>query len=171
MRSVELTFGESLDSLVRSDWSRFADAGLPSLAAHTAPSNRPHITLAAGHELALHAGSGDLWDGLPLGIHFSGLVVFPTPMGRFVLARLVVPSRTLLKLHTGLHRRCTGAFAYTCPDAWTPHVTLSRRIPGELLGAAMELVDARAEGWCTDARLWDGPTKTVTSLSGAPHPA
>ncbi|MCU1566849.1 MAG: 2-5 ligase family protein [Pseudarthrobacter sp.] len=168
MRSVELTFDETLDALIRHDWARLAEAGLPSLASHTAPSNRPHITLAAGNSLSLDPGAQDLWGGLPIETRFSGVVVFPSPPGKFVLARLVVLSKALLELHAGLHRRCAGAYANTVPDAWTPHVTLARRIPGHLLGAAVESVDARAEGQCIDARLWDSTTRTVTRLGGPP---
>jgi 2'-5' RNA ligase len=96
------------------------------------------------------------------------VVVFPSAQGKFVLARLVVMSKALLELHAGLHRRCTGAFANTRPDAWTPHVTLARRIPGRQLGAAMESVDAPAEGQCIEARLWDSSTRTVTPLTNPP---
>jgi 2'-5' RNA ligase len=168
MRSIELTFDASLDALIRSDWARLADAGLPSLASHTAPSNRPHITLAAGNSLSLDADARDVWGGLPVEARFSGVVVFPSPQGRYVLARLVVLSNALLELHAGLHRRCTGAFANTTPGSWTPHVTLARRIPGHLLGAAVDCVDARAEGRCIEARLWDSTTSTVTPLGHPP---
>jgi 2'-5' RNA ligase len=168
MRSIELTFDESLDRLIRNDWARLADAGLPSLASHTAPSNRPHITLAAGNALTVDSLLQDLHARLPIDVRFSGVVVFPSPQGKFVLARLVVMSRALLELHAGVHRRCTGTFVNTRPDAWTPHVTLARRIPGHLLGAAMESVDARAEGHCIEARLWDSSTRTVTALVDPP---
>jgi 2'-5' RNA ligase len=146
MRSIELTFNDPLDALVRADWARLADAGLPSLASHTAPSNRPHITLAAGKELSCDAGVQDPLGRLPLEVQFSGVVLFPAHHGTFVLARLVVPSTPLLVLHAEVHHQCNGAFANTRPDAWTPHVTLARRIPGHLLGRAMESVDARAGG-------------------------
>ena len=167
MRSVELTFGESTDLSIRMDWARLAEAGLPSLAAHTSPSNRPHITLAAG--TVLDVGSvQDLWNGLPLDIRFSGLVVFPAGPGKYVLARLVVPAAGLLELHAQLHQRCVGAYENTLPDAWTPHVTLARRIPGKLLGPAMDALDGRTEGQCIEARLWDSSTRTTTTLGGSP---
>jgi 2'-5' RNA ligase len=166
MRSVELTFGESTDSSIRADWARLLEAGLPSLATHTSPSNRPHITLAAGNSLDLRDAVQDLWGGLPIAVRFSGLVVFPAGSGKYVLARLVVPSAGLLQMHARLHQQCTGAFANTLPDAWTPHVTLARRIPGHLLGTAMDVLDVRTQGECTAARLWDSPTRTTTALSG-----
>ncbi|WP_163163839.1 2'-5' RNA ligase family protein [Arthrobacter sp. Alg241-R88] len=166
MRSVELTLGESTDSSIRADWARLLEAGLPSLATHTSPSNRPHITLAAGNSLDLRDAVQDLWGGLPIAVRFSGLVVFPAGSGKYVLARLVVPSAGLLQMHARLHQQCTGAFANTLPDAWTPHVTLARRIPGHLLGTAMGVLDVRTQGECTAARLWDSPTRTTTALSG-----
>ena len=168
MRSIELTFDGSLDALIRSDWARLADAGLPSLASHTAPSNRPHMTLAAGNSLLLDADAQDVWAELPVEARFSGVVVFPSQQGKYVLARLVVLSKALLELHAGLHRRCTGADANTTPGAWTPHVTLARRLPGHLVGAAVDCVDVRAEGQCIEARLWDSTTRTVTPLGHPP---
>lgn len=169
MRSVELTFGESADSSIRTDWARLLEAGLPSLATHTSPSNRPHITLAAGNNLDLGSAARDLWAGLPVEVRFSGLVVFPAGSGKYVLARLVVPAAGLLQIHARLHGHCTGAFANTLPDAWTPHVTLARRIPGHLLGTAMDALDVRTQGECTAARLWDSPTRTTTTLGGSPE--
>ena len=168
MRSIELTFEEATDSLIRADWARLAEAGLPSLATHSSPSNRPHITLAAGENLEIGPGAENLWGRLPIDVRFSGLVLFPAAPGRYVLARLVVLSQGLLDLHRRLHRRCPGAFANTLPDAWTPHVTLARRIPGQLLGTALDALDARAEGRCTDVRLWDSTTRTITGLNQGP---
>lgn len=168
MHSIELTFEESADFLIRTDWARLAEAGLPSLAAHTSLSNRPHITLAAGNTLEIGPGAEDLWARLPVDVRFSGLVLFPAAPGRYVLARLVVLSDGLLELHRSLHQQCTGAFAHTRPEAWTPHVTLARRIPGPLLATAMDILDVRAEGRCIDARLWDSTTRTITSLNRGP---
>ncbi|WP_461190258.1 2'-5' RNA ligase family protein [Arthrobacter sp. Z4-13] len=168
MRSIELTFGESTDSSIRTDWARLREAGLPSLATHTSPSNRPHITLAAGNTLDAGFAMPELWDGLPLDITFSGFVVFPAGPGKYVLARLVVPAAGLLQLHARLHQQCTGAFANTLPDAWTPHVTLAHRIPGHLLGTALAILDVQADGQCIEARQWDSSTRTTTSLGGCP---
>ncbi|HSU48598.1 MAG TPA: hypothetical protein VLJ40_17000 [Arthrobacter sp.] len=38
MRSIELVFDDPTDFLIKADWARLADAGLPGLAAHTSPS-------------------------------------------------------------------------------------------------------------------------------------
>jgi 2'-5' RNA ligase len=164
MHSIELTFGDSTDSAIRSDWKRLAEAGIPSLAGHTGPSNSPHITLAAGADLQLPDNLQGLWERLPLDITFSGVHIFPARPGTYVLARSVVVTRALLELHQLLHDHISGALPLTRPDTWTPHVTLARRVPGHLLGTAVGLLELRLEGRCTGARLWDSTTTTVTPL-------
>ena len=169
MRSIELVFDGSTASRIRADWARLQAAGLPSLAAHTSPSNSPHITLAAGADLA--AGQEEPhpegpWQALPLNITFSGAIVFPAGAGKYVLARAVLLSAPLLDLHRRLHQDLSGALPLTLPGAWTPHVTISRRIPGHQLGTALDLLDLRFEGRCTGARLWDSDSRTVTPLGG-----
>ncbi|MHC6591374.1 2'-5' RNA ligase family protein [Arthrobacter sp. C152] len=163
MRSIELVFDDSTDSAIRADWSRLAEAGLPSLAGHSSPSNSPHITLAAGPQLECGSPDG-LWTALPIAVGFPGAVIFPAGKGSYVLARLVVLGTPLLELHQRLHQHVSGALPLTLPGAWTPHVTLARRISGQQLASAMDLLDLRFEGQCTGARLWDGSTKTVTPL-------
>lgn len=164
MRSIELVFDDATDSLIRADWVRLEAAGLPSLAAHASPSNSPHITLAAGVDL--QAGQEGPWQQLPMDVAFSGAIIFPAGAGKYVLARSVLLTTPLLDLHRHLHQGLVGALPVTLPGAWTPHVTISRRIPGHQLGAAMDLLDLRIEGRCTAARLWDSSTKKVTPLGG-----
>lgn len=165
MRSIELVFDGPTESLVRADWARLAAAGLPSLAGHTSPSNSPHITLAAGTDLV--ATREGPWEVLPVDVTFSGAVVFPAGAGKYFLARAVLPTAPLLDLHGILHQGLSGALPLTCPGAWTPHVTISRRIPGHQLGTAVDLLDLRLEGRCTGARLWDSSTRTVTPLGAS----
>ncbi|CAN7530860.1 2'-5' RNA ligase family protein [Pseudarthrobacter oxydans] len=165
MQSIELTFGDSTDSAIRADWARLAEAGIPSLAGHTSPSNSPHITLAAGADMQLPDTLRNRWQRLPLDISFSGVHIFPARTGTYVLARSVVVTRRLLELHGLLHAGISGALPLTLPDAWTPHVTLARRVPAHQLGTAMDLLDLRLAGCCTEARLWDSNTRTLASLS------
>lgn len=165
MRSIELVFDDRTDALLRADWARLEAAGLPSMAAHTSPSNSPHITLAAGADL--QSGQEGPWQALPLDITFSGAIVFPAGAGRYVLARSLLLTAPLLDLHRHLHQGLAGALPLTLPEGWTPHVTISRRIPGHQLGTAMDLLDLRVEGRCTATRLWDSSTKTITLLAGA----
>lgn len=169
MRSIELVFDGPTDSLIRSDWARLEAAGLPSLAAHTSPSNSPHITLAAGADLA--AGQEGPhpegpWQALPITITFSGAIVFPAGAGKYVLARAVLLTAPLLDLHRRLHQHLSGALPLTLPGAWTPHVTISRRIPGHQLGTAMDLLDLHIEGQGTGVRQWDSNTRTLSPLGG-----
>ncbi|MEQ7739520.1 2'-5' RNA ligase family protein, partial [Escherichia coli] len=137
MRSIELVFDDSTESVIRSDWARLAVAGIPSLAGHASASNRPHITLAAGPDLPLSghqilSGSGHhilaghpggLWRDLPFDVEFSGMQVFAAAAGKYVLARSLVMTGPLFHLHRALHEGITEAAPLTLPDAWTPHVT------------------------------------------------
>lgn len=169
MRSIELVFDGPTDSLIRADWARLQAAGLPSLAAHTSPSNSPHITLAAGADLhSSLEGPHPVgpWQALPMNITFSGAIVFPAGADKYVLARAVLLTAPLLDLHRHLHRDLSGALPLTLPGAWTPHVTISRRIPGHQLGTAVDLLDLRFEGQSTAARLWDSSTRTISPLGG-----
>lgn len=168
MRSIELTFDEESDAAVRAEWARLADADLPSLASHTAPSNSPHATLAAGADLAFLKPMD--WGALPLEVEFGGILLFPAAKGRFVLARSLAVTGALLALHRTLHEAVGGAVDRTLPGRWSPHVTLARRLsPDQVAGALRVLGDIRS-AVCTEARLWDGPTKTLTALS-APSPS
>lgn len=90
--------------------------------------------------------------------------VFAAGRDRYVLARSVVLTTPLRKVHQRLHRKIGGAVPQTLPGAWTPHVTLARRVTGEQLGQAMDLLDLRLNGHIAGARLWDSSTKSVTGL-------
>lgn len=170
MRSIELVFDDATESAITADWSRLAAAGLPSLASHTAPSNRPHITLAAGGGLLVPDTLGVFRGTLPLDVAFSGVQVFSGGRYKYVLARSVVLSTALTELHRDLHANIGGAVALTLPGAWTPHVTLARRVTGEQLGRALDLLELPFEGRIEGARLWDSSTKSVTALQPR-HPA
>jgi 2'-5' RNA ligase len=167
MRSIELTFDDATDSIIRSDWTRISEAGVRSLASHSSPSNSPHITLAAGHELAAASDLLRTWEALPVRVTFSGAVVFPGGgPGKYTLARSVVMTQDLLELHHVLHSQVQGTTSFTMANAWTPHVTLARRVPEQQIGEAIACLDLRLEGWGTAARLWDNTTRTLALLSG-----
>lgn len=164
MRSIELVFDDSTDSAIRADWSRLAAAGIPSLAGHTSPSNSPHITLATGSDLPV-AGHARLWEELPLDVELPGVQVFAAGSGKYVLARSVLMTAALFGLHRSLHEGLPEALPLTRPDAWTPHVTLGRRVPAALMGTAMDLLELRLQGRCTGARMWDSEARTSTRLA------
>ncbi|MFB2583683.1 2'-5' RNA ligase family protein [Herbiconiux liukaitaii] len=238
--SLELLLDEATEARIRSEWAALAAAGLSSLAAHTAPSNRPHITLLvreAGPGLeaqhlaarlaearaeaglvegrlaesragaALVAGrlaeaqseaslmAGQLADAqsdsaahsragagagalvLPLAVALGAPLLFGAG-DRRVLARSVVPSAGLLRLHAAIHSLVgPGDDApHTRPGEWTPHVTLARRLRLETLPQALTLLDAAPAGadadsnadegdaTATAARHWDSDTATATTL-------
>jgi 2'-5' RNA ligase len=178
VQSVELLLEADAEQRVRDEWGALADAGLPSLATHHGATNRPHLTVAVA-ESGLEAAADALnavfrgWHlaerGLPVVV--GPPVLFGGHRSRWVLARLVVPSRPLLTLHSAVHRAIDGAaqesevVEQTRPDSWTPHVTLARRIDADRLGEALTAFDAAPIATrVTGARLWDGTPKTVTEL-------
>ena len=181
MRSIELTFDPAAEAAFRAEWATLQEAGLPNLGRHPDSSNRPHLTLAAGPGLeptdALravfqphpephrHARPADRPAPLPVDLRVSGLVLFRAGSGRFVLARPVVMTRALLDLHRRVLEHAPGAADLTQPDRWTPHVTLARRISGDQVARALEiLTDLPPAGTCVAARFWNGETKTLTPL-------
>src|SRR3954468_19046065 len=104
--SVELLFDAETEAALRRAWDALADAGLPSQARHTAPSNRPHVTLAVADSIAA-AVDDDLTalaDQLPLHCVVGAPLLFGA--GRFTLARLIVPSAELLSLQSRVHDLC-----------------------------------------------------------------
>lgn len=162
--SLELTFDAALDAAVRAEWEALRAAGFSSLAAHTAPSNRPHVTLLA----RLHLGTFDaagLAGLLPLPVALGAPLLFGSG-DRRVLARSVVPSRALVALHTAV-QAVAGAgedLPHTADGQWLPHVSLARRIRIEQLAAALPLLGDELRGTITGLRRWDAAEKLVTEL-------
>ncbi|HXR44136.1 MAG TPA: hypothetical protein VN759_04970, partial [Pseudolysinimonas sp.] len=75
-------------------------------------------------------------------------------------------------MHSAVHRAVGLAVPdvpvapQTRPDAWTPHITLARRIDADLLGEALDVLDVAALPCrIVGARLWDSLEKTVTPLT------
>ncbi len=164
VHSVELTVDERTDRLVRDQWHLLAHAGLPSQAWHKGGSNRPHVTMALTATMTpdVVAALGSAFAGLPIPVTVGGLVVFGTR--RFVLARLAVPSVELLQLQ----RSAMGALIDPVdphetfgPGAWTPHITLARRLTAQQLADALtELGEVRPiRGALVGARRWDMSAK------------
>lgn len=164
MRSVDITFDDSLDAAVRDLWSALSDLGLPSLASHRGASNRPHITLAVGPGLEL-VGRPRL---RPFAVRLGGAVLFPRRSGA-VLALGVAPTPELLDLHGRVSSTAIGGLDHTRPGAWTPHVTLSRRLTPEQIPDALAVLQSLGDppiGRVIGLRFWNGDTSTVTDLVG-----
>ncbi|QIG39833.1 2'-5' RNA ligase family protein [Microbacterium sp. 4R-513] len=165
MFSVELLLDPGSERAVRDEWTRLVEAGLPSAGRQTAPSNRPHVTLAVRERVDASTLSS-VADALPLEIELGGMLLFGRD--RFVLARQVIVSAALLELHREI-ARIVGPpephYANTGPDHWTPHVTLARRMSAPQVAQALEALDARPiAGQATGLRVWDATAKTVTTL-------
>ena len=163
--SVELLFDPVTEELVRADWQRLAGAGLSSMGANRSPSNRPHLTLLVRPQLD-HLDVAKAAAALPIAVRLAEPVVFRHGE-RAVLARSVVAGDALRELHRDVHDSAgTGADApHTAPGAWTPHVTLARRLRIESLPEAMALLGGEHAGHATALRRWDAATSTVTPLT------
>ncbi|MFD7701789.1 2'-5' RNA ligase family protein [Streptomyces caelestis] len=175
---MELLPDTATETHVREMWRMTAAAGLPSLAEHRHPTNRPHMTLATCEDLRppVRAELATLLDaGLPAPFRLDGLLRFE---GRTrVLAWSVAADAEVLELH----RRVWEVLASTtghlnplhAPGRWIPHVTLARsrrtsaRWPDHLLPAALR---EPREAAFTGARSYDSTTRTVDSLGGEDHP-
>ncbi|MGU3499139.1 2'-5' RNA ligase family protein [Mycobacterium sp. C31M] len=167
VHSVELLVDDATDAAVREIWADLHNAELPSRATHTAPSNRPHVTVAVGERLADAADAelAEVTGRLPLPCRLGAPLVFGH--GRMTLALLVVPSADLLDLHRQVHRIClphmaSGLYPHAAPGHWTPHVTLARRVRHDQIAAALDLAAAHREivGAFTGLRHWDGDAKS-----------
>ncbi|MDQ1123284.1 2'-5' RNA ligase family protein [Microbacterium trichothecenolyticum] len=166
--SLELLLDAAADAAVRSEWNLLAAAGLPSQAHHTGETNSPHITLLVRSTLP-EIDATAVRPMLPLALTLGAPVLFGSGRTR-VVARSVVPSSALLELHTSVHTLAGPGddVAHTRPGAWSPHVTLARRVPLDRIGAALDALSggggdlpARA----TAIRRWDAALKTVTFVA------
>jgi hypothetical protein len=152
VHTVELLLDDDLDGAVRAVWDRLAAAGLRSLALHPHPTNRPHVTLAAGDVLP---GRFDL--PLPIPVTLDGTILFE---GRTaMLAWRVVPSAELLALHARVWRAMDDPNPLHEPGRWVPHVSLARRVRA---GSAVD-VGVR-HGRFVAARSYDTEVRTVVTL-------
>ncbi|MGZ8804565.1 MAG: 2'-5' RNA ligase family protein [Microbacterium sp.] len=163
--SIELLLDSDSEARVRADWESLAAAGLSSLAAHRAASNRPHITLVVRPTLPDIAFTDEI-SRLPIRVTLAEPLVFRHG-DRGVLARRVVPTTELLHLHRAIHAAIPDGpdAAHTRPGEWIPHVTLARRLRLVSLPDALRLVGPEHTGTAVALRRWDSARATVTDLS------
>jgi 2'-5' RNA ligase len=160
MHTVELTVDPALDELVRSVWQRLHAAGLPSLATHEHPTNRPHLTLAAADRLTPEVTAA--LTGLPVAAVLDGLVFFDRAVGWRVQL-----TDTLRELQGAVWRALEGTRRNPqhAPDSWVPHVSLVLRAQDHPRYAAALRDLPVARGGFVQARTYDSQTRTVTALS------
>lgn len=172
VHSIELTLDAGADAAVRGLWHALADAGVPSQAGHRSPTNRPHVTVTVAAQMSADAEADlvPLLDRLPLPCRLGAPTVFGR--GPYTLVLLVIPSVELLDLHALVNRIClphmeSGPLRHTLAGQWTPHVTLARRVPTELLEQALAVVGTGTdiEGEFVGLRHWDGDARQEHPIS------
>ncbi|MFJ8031967.1 2'-5' RNA ligase family protein [Streptomyces sp. NPDC096032] len=173
MHTVELLADTSTEERVRHIWQRLADAGLPSLASHPHPTNRPHVTLATTPELpwAVRRELCAAFTVLPLPLSLRGVIRFS---GRVkVLAWRVVPDAALAALQRQVWEVLAGygtgeGNSLHEPGNWVPHISLARARsgavpwPDELLPAELS---QHWDGTFEGARSYDSTARTVEPLT------
>ncbi|WP_343598997.1 2'-5' RNA ligase family protein [Mycobacterium sp.] len=169
--SVELLFDAETEAVVRDIWDELAAADLPSQAHHTAPSNRPHVTLVVADRIGadIDALLRPMAQQLPLQCAIGAPVLFGRSSA--VLARLVVPTEELLAFHAETHRLGSrylvpGPMPNSLPGRWTAHVTLARRVGGAALGRALGIAGRPPEivGSFAGLRRWDGTQRVENAI-------
>jgi 2'-5' RNA ligase len=162
--SIELLLDEATERAVRAEWQRLAEAGLSSMAAHTASSNRPHLTLLVREMLP-----DPSFDAILTRPAFAVVLGAPLLFGsgdRRVLARSVIPSQELLDLHARVHALAGAGddAPHTSVGAWTPHVTLARQMKLTDAATALPLIGGELHARARGLRRWDSARQLVTSL-------
>ncbi|MEU4422528.1 2'-5' RNA ligase family protein [Actinoplanes sp. NPDC024001] len=155
MHTIELLLDARLDAGVRDVWRRLHAAGLRSLATHTHPSNRPHVTLVSAARL----DSAPPALALPVDVEV-GEVTF---LGRALVRAVTGPG--LRELQAGVWNAVEPVNPLHAPDRWIPHVSLALNVPTAEHDAALDLLrDLKpAYGQLTAARSYDTGSRTVTA--------
>jgi hypothetical protein len=153
VHTVELLLDPRLEQGVRDLWDRLREAGLPSLATHRHPTNRPHLTLLtaaspAGTRLAL-----------PVPAELG-----PVRMLGRALVRQVTPTAELRQIQADVWSALPGIDRWPPPPDWTPHVSLALNVPAGRREAALHLLAAlpAEHGHFVAARSYDTEARTVT---------
>ncbi len=169
MHAVELLPDEPLDQAVRAAWQHLAAHGLPSLAAHPHPTNRPHLTLATSSEPPNAAVAAAL-TGLPVPARITGLVFFG---GRTAMAAWrLAPDPALTDLQAAVWAALAGTERNPLhdPARWVPHLSLARRVRDGQRPDMTQALDGlgSVEGLLITPRYYDSGTRTVSSPTDYP---
>lgn len=156
MHTVELLLEPRLEADVRELWRRLQEAGLPSLAGHPHPTNRPHLTVITAASLT----------GLPpLPLPVAAELTGARFLGR-ALVLAVTPTAELLAVHGQTWTALSAADPWPAPPDWLPHVSLALKVPERQRPAALRVLATVPvlRGRCTAARSYDTSTRTVADL-------
>ena len=167
VHSVELLFDAATEATIARSWDELRAAGLPA----QADAARPHVTLTVANKLdiAVMQALTVLLDRFPFPCRVGSALIFGRSAA--VLARSIVPGAHLLQLHADTHRVVAPYSSPVLPHAepgdWTPHVTLSRRVPAGGLATALRIAGSPAEiaGSFVGLRYWDGDSRTEYIVS------
>jgi hypothetical protein len=156
MHTVELLLDPQLEHGVRDLWNSLRDAGLPSLATHRHPTNRPHLTVLTAASLA----------GLPpLPMPIPAALTQVRLLGR-ALVRQVTSTPELRQLQAEAWSALPGADPWPPPHEWIPHVSLALNIPAGRRETALDLLATvpAQHGHFVAARSYDTQTRTLVGL-------
>jgi 2'-5' RNA ligase len=169
VQSVELLLEPEAERGLLRAWGDLLQAGLPSQARHTAPSNRPHVTLVAVPDLAA-AAEDDVTQAvagrLPVDGTWGDVVLFGR--GPWVLVRRLEPGDGMRALQAAVADACrVPGDSLSAPERWTAHVTLARRVSQPDVARAVDLVRERlgreapvgSPVVASALRRWDGSRK------------
>ena len=177
VQSVELLLEPEAERGVVRVWEALSEAGLPSQARHTAPSNRPHTTLVALSDLAAETESAvaaAVRGRLPVDAVWGDVTLFGR--GPWVLVRLLEPSDGMRRLQAVLADACgVPDDSLSSPERWTPHVTLARRVARADVDRAVALATALAQREApagmrvvaSAVRRWDGSRRVEWEVGRA----
>ena len=154
MHTVELLLDDRLEAGVRELWSLLRDAGLPSLATHPHPTNRPHLTVLTA---ASRAGLPPV--PLPLVAELGPVRL----LGR-ALVREVRATPQLRELQAAAWSALPAG--WPAPPDWVPHVSLALKVPPDRREEAAGLLAGvpAAAGLFVAVRSYDTATRAVTAL-------
>jgi 2'-5' RNA ligase len=169
VQSVELLLEPEAERGLLRACEDLLQAGLPSQARHTAPSNRPHVTLVAVPDLPA-AAEDDVTPAvagrLPVDGTWGDVVLFGR--GPWVLVRLLEPGDGMRALQAAVADACgVPGDSLSAPERWTAHVTLARRVSQPDVDRAVDLVRERlgreapvgSPVVASAVRRWDGSRK------------
>ncbi len=165
LHALELVPDDDGAEVVRRDWQRLRDAGLPSQLDHPGRTNSPHVTVVSAPALpdaAIDVAQVRLGSLLPVRARTAGLLLLGGD--RLTIARAV-------DIDDDVVRRAL-AVRVQVPDrqhvGWLPHVTLARRVERADAQRAIEVLGHDdVVLTLTELRRWDPETGRVTTIAQA----